>query len=621
MSETPATPFTRGVEIIRAHLKTLPETPGVYRMLGAKGEVLYVGKAKALKRRVASYTRPEALPIRLQRMIAETAAMEFIVTTTEHEALLLESNLIKKLEPRYNVLLRDDKMFPYIVIGKGHDYPQIFKHRGAKSVAGDYYGPFASASAVNETLTALQRAFLLRSCSDTYFSTRKRPCLLYQIKRCSAPCVGKISTAAYSELTREAKRFLSGKDSSARDELAARMAAASEAMEYERAAIYRDRIRALSQIQARQDINVAALDDADVIAAAHEGGRTCVQVFFIRQGRNYGNRAFYPRQTEHSTLSEVLEGFASQFYSEVPCPPLILLSEELAEPALLAEALSQKSGFRVVLETPKRGPKRAVVDLATRNAAEALARKLSEHTAQQKLLAGVAEVFGLPAQPRRIEVYDNSHIQGSHALGAMIVAGPEGFQKMAYRKFNMDDTRLQPGDDFAMMRAMLERRFGRLQREDADRSGGQWPDLLLIDGGAGQLGVVVAALEELGLHDLPVVGVAKGPDRNAGRERFFMPGREPFSLPPDDPVLYYLQRLRDEAHRFAITGHRARRAKAAVRSPLDGIPGIGPTRKKALLAHFGSGKAVTGAALVDLEAVPGISKAVARRVYEYFHTQ
>jgi excinuclease ABC subunit C len=606
--------------VIRAHLATLPETPGVYRMLGEKGAVLYVGKAKALKRRVASYTRPEGLPLRLQRMIAETTAMEFIVTSTEHEALLLESNLIKKLEPRYNVLLRDDKMFPYIVIGKGHEYPQLFKHRGMKSALGEYYGPFASASAVNETLTALQRAFLLRSCSDSYFATRKRPCLLYQIKRCSAPCVGKIQADAYAELVREAKRFLTGKDSTARDDLAARMEAASAAMEYERAAIYRDRIRALSQIQARQDINTASLDDADVVAVATEGGRTCVQVFFIRQGRNYGNRAFYPRQTENSTLAEVLEGFVSQFYSEVACPPLILLSETLSEPALLAEALSQKSAFRVVLDTPRRGTRHAVVALALRNAAEVLARKLSEQTAQQKLLAGVAEVFGLSAPPRRIEVYDNSHIQGRHALGAMIVAGPEGFQKTAYRKFNMDDASLQPGDDFGMMRAMLERRFARLQREDADRTEGQWPDLLLIDGGAGQLAVVCAALEDLGLHDIPVVGIAKGPDRNAGRERFFLPGREPFSLPPDDPVLYYLQRLRDEAHRFVITGHRARRSKAAVKSPLDAVPGIGPTRKKALLAHFGSGKAVTGAALADLEAVPGISKAIAQRIYAYFHT-
>ncbi|HEX2117218.1 MAG TPA: excinuclease ABC subunit UvrC [Alphaproteobacteria bacterium] len=596
-------------------------------MLDAKGDALYVGKARNVKRRVAQYLQFGRMPNRLQRMVSETRQLEVITTHTEVEALLLESNLIKRLAPRYNVLLRDDKSFPYIAILGDHDYPQLAKHRGARDRKGRYFGPFASAGAVNQTLTALQRAFLLRSCPDTVFNGRTRPCLLYQIKRCSAPCVGRIGEDDYAKLVAEAEEFLAGRSHDVQAQLAQRMQEASERLDFETAALFRDRIRALTQVQARQDINVEGVGDADVIAAHQAGGQTCIQVFFFRSGRNYGNRAYFPRADRQLTSAEVLAAFLGQFYDDKPAPPLILLSEDVPDCALIAEALTQKMGTRVQITVPERGDKRKPVEHALANAREALARRMAESGAQARLLEGVAAAFGLDAPPNRIEVYDNSHIAGREPLGAMIVAGPDGFMKNAYRKFNIrgvgspdNPGGIAPGDDYGMMREVLSRRFARALKEDPTRSSGTWPDLVLIDGGQGQLNATLQVLADLGINDVPVVAIAKGPDRDAGRERFFMPGREPFSLEPRDPVLYFLQRLRDEAHRFAIGGHRARRSRAIVQSPLDEIAGIGPTRKKALLLHFGSAKAVARAGLADLENVGGISKTVAKKIYDHFHS-
>jgi excinuclease ABC subunit C len=619
--------FGAGGEVIRAALPTLTQGPGVYRMLDAKGDALYVGKARNVKRRVAQYLQFGRMPNRLRRMVSETRQLEVITTHTEVEALLLESNLIKRLVPRYNVLLRDDKSFPYIAILTDHDFPQLAKHRGARDRKGLYFGPFASAGAVNQTLTALQRAFLLRSCPDTVFNGRTRPCLLHQIKRCSAPCVGRVTKEDYAKLVDEAEEFLSGRSHDVQTQLAQRMQEASEQLNFETAALFRDRIRALTQIQARQDINVEGVGNADVIAAHQAGGQNCIQVFFFRSGRNYGNRAYFPRADRQLSSAEVLAAFLGQFYDDKPAPPLILLSEDVPDCALIAEALTQKMGSRVHITVPERGEKRKPVEHAMANAREALARRMAESSSQARLLEGVATVFGLDAPPNRIEVYDNSHIAGREPLGGMIVAGPDGFTKNAYRKFNIrgvgnpdNPGGIAPGDDYGMMREVLSRRFARALKEDPTRSSGTWPDLVLIDGGQGQLNATLQVFADLGISDVPVVAIAKGPDRDAGRERFFMPGREPFSLEPRDPVLYFLQRLRDEAHRFAIGGHRARRSRAIVQSPLDEIAGIGPTRKKALLLHFGSAKAVARAGLADLENVGGISKAVAKKIYDHFHS-
>lgn len=610
--------LNRGVEIIKGYLRTLPDRPGVYRMLNDDGDALYVGKARSLKKRVTNYTMPVKLPIRLQRMIAETTQMEFVTTHTEVEALLLESNLIKKLMPRYNVLLRDDKTFPHILITGGQDYPQLTKHRGTRTEAGSYYGPFASAGAVNRVLTALQRAFQLRTCADTIFNSRTRPCLQFQIKRCTAPCVEKVTAGDYAEQVREAKQFLEGRSRDIQTDLATHMQAAAEALDFERAAKLRDRIRALTAIQAHQDINVEGVDDADIVAAYQDGGSTCIQVFFFRGGRNYGNRAYFPSHDKVLEVEEVLASFIAQFYDNKAAPPLILVSHDLAEEALLQEALSVRAGSKVELHTPKRGDKKRLVDHAVTNARDAHGRRLAETGSQAKLLAGVAEAFGLAEPPKRIEVYDNSHIQGAHAIGGMIVAGPDGFIKNAYRKFNIKAPEAA-GDDFAMMREVFTRRFERALKEDPERAGESWPDLVLIDGGEGQLGVVMEVMAELGIEDMALVAIAKGPDRDAGRERFFMPGRPPFGMEHKSPVLYYLQRLRDEAHRFAIGTHRAKREKAISASPLDEIQGIGPRRKKALLLHFGSARAVSRAGLTDLQAVEGISEAVARIIYDHFH--
>ena len=628
--DTMPAPALSGGDTIRTALETMPSSPGVYRMLDAKGAALYVGKARNLKKRVTSYTQTGRLNTRLARMVDETRAVEVITTHTEVEALLLEINLIKRLMPRYNVLLRDDKSFPYIAITGGEEFPRIAKHRGARDAKDSYYGPFASAGAVNQTLTALQRAFLLRSCSDAMFASRTRPCLLYQIKRCSAPCVGRIDKPGYARLVGEAKDFLAGRSREVQDHLAKRMQDASGDLQFESAALYRDRIRALTAIQARQDINLEGLGDADVIAAHQAGGVTAIQVFFFRGGRNYGNRGYFPKHDKSQDAAEVLAAFIGQFYEERPAPKLVLLSEEIPEAALIQEALTQKSGHRVRLHVPERGDKTRPIEHALANAREALGRRLAESSAQAQLLDGVARVFGLDETPQRIEVYDNSHISGAQALGAMIVAGPEGFIKAAYRRFNIralpkpgasgeDANAGSAGDDFAMMREVFRRRFARALEEDPAREGPNWPDLVLVDGGLGQLNAARGVLAELGLDDLAVVGIAKGPDRDAGRERFFIPGQEPFQLEKRDPVLYYLQRLRDEAHRFAIGGHRARRSREAMKSPLDDVPGIGPTRKKALLLHFGSAKAVARAGLADLEAAPGVSRSVAKKIYDHFH--
>jgi excinuclease ABC subunit C len=615
--DAPSGGFARGVEVIRGVLKTLPPGPGVYRMLDASGDPLYVGKARNLRNRVVNYTHLGNLSNRLRRMVAETAAMEVVLTHTEVEALLLESNLIKRLKPRFNVVLRDDKSFPFIHIAAGHDFPQLTKHRGARS-DGEYFGPFASAGAVNRTLIALQRAFLLRSCSDSIFGARTRPCLLYQIKRCSAPCVGRIDGAAYAGLIDEARQFLTGSSQEVKGHLSTEMQRASDNLDFEAAAMIRDRIRALSHVQGHQDINIEGVADADIIAAHQDGGRTCVQVFFFRAGQNWGNRAYFPSHDRQLGIEDVLTAFIGQFYDDKPPPKLILLSHELPEAALLEEALSTKAGRRVELAVPKRGEKTKLLDHALVNAREALGRRLAESATQRKLLEGVAAALGLDAPPGRIEVYDNSHIQGTNAVGAMIVAGAEGFLKNHYRKFNMR-TPEAPGDDYAMMREMLGRRFARALKEDPERKEGGWPDLILIDGGAGQLTAATQVMEELGIDDVAVAAIAKGPDRDAGRERFFLPGREPFGLEPRDPVLYFLQRLRDEAHRFAIGTHRAKRTKELGRSPLDEIAGIGARRKRALLHHFGSARGVARAGLADLEQVDGINKTVAKKIYEHFH--
>jgi excinuclease ABC subunit C len=609
---------SRGVAAIEAALATMPAGPGVYRMLDAKGEALYVGKARSLKKRVAAYTQFGRLPERLRRMVSETVTMEIVTTHTEAEALLLEANLIKRLKPRFNIVLRDDKSYPWLMLTEDHPFPQIAKHRGAQVRKGSYYGPFASAWAVNQTVTAMQRVFLLRSCQDTVFANRSRPCLLYQIRRCSAPCVGRITQEDYGKLVAQAKAFLAGKSASVQRELASEMEQAAEGLEFERAAAIRDRIRGLTHVQGSDVVNPASLQDADVIAAWQIAGQTCVQVFFVRGGRNNGNRPFFPSHGKAEEANEVLAAFIAQFYDDKPPPPLLLLNHELPEQALVEEALSLKTGRRVEIAVPQRGEKRAVVAHAEINAREALERKLAESAGQTKLLEGVAQLFRLPAPPERIEVYDNSHIMGTNPYGVMIAAGPEGFIKGAYRKFSIRGP-ITPGDDFAMMREVLERRFGRLMKAEEEGEKADWPDLVLIDGGAGQLSAARTVLQDLGVQDVPLVAIAKGPDRDAGREWFHMDGIPAFQLPPRDPVLYYLQRLRDEAHRFAITTHRAGRSRTLTQSELDEIPGIGAARKRALLNHFGSARSVKQAGLADLEAAPGISREIARRVYAHFH--
>jgi excinuclease ABC subunit C len=644
-------PLALGRAVIADHAKLAPSSPGVYRMIDGKGDVLYVGKAKNIRKRIIAYTRPTGYEPRIERMIAVTAALEFVSTATETEALLLEANLIKRLRPRFNVLLRDDKSFPYILITADHWAPQILKHRGARSRAGNYYGPFASVWAVNRTVTALQRAFLLRSCSDGFFESRTRPCLLYQIKRCSGPCTREIEFAEYGELVREANAFLSGKSQAVKDELAAEMEKASSALDFERAAIYRDRLAALSAVQSHQGINPRGVEEADVFAVHQAGGFSCVEVFFFRTGQNWGNRAYFPKADRSLSAGEVLGAFLAQFYDDKPCPRCIFISHEIEERALLAEALSTKSGGKVEVSVPQRGEKKDLVDHALANAREALARKLAETSSQRKLLELLVETFNLPRVPRRIEVYDNSHIQGSNAVGAMVVAGADGFQKNQYRKFNIRAADLAPGDDFGMMREVLGRRFKRLMTEapraaaDAPSVGASsepavvpaqveaagegaegedfppWPDLVVIDGGRGQLTAAQDTLAALGIADVPLVAVAKGPDRDAGLETFFVPGREPFKLKPREPVLYFVQRLRDEAHRFAVGSHRVRRRRDIREAGLQEIPGVGPTRKRALLHHFGTLKAIERAAPADLAKVPGISAEIARKIYDFFHEQ
>jgi excinuclease ABC subunit C len=608
-----------GVAAIRKTVRTLPVRPGVYRMLDAKGDVLYVGKARALRNRVANYTQVSRLSKRLQRMVAQTRSMQIVTTNTEAEALLLEAQLIKRYRPPYNVLLRDDKSFPFILLREDHPFPQVRKHRGARRHKGSYYGPFASAGSVTRTLNALQKLFLLRSCTDTFLATRKRPCLLYQIRRCSAPCVGRIDAAGYAELVEDAKAFLAGKSTQVQQKLAASMQAAAEAMDFELAAVFRDRLRALTFIQGTQTIAAEGLGDADIFALAAKGGTICVQAFFIRGGNNWGHRSFFPAHTADVPEEEVLASFLMQFYEEVPPPKTILLDREVPEAELLCEALSERAERKVTLRVPRRGDHVRMISQAKRNAEEELDRHLAETSTQARTMRALTELFELSEPPERIEVYDNSHVMGTNAVGAMIVAGPEGFRKNAYRKFNIKRPETVPGDDFAMMREVLGRRFARLEAEDPDRSRGEWPDLLLIDGGRGQLNAVLETLECAGIHDVPVVGISKGPDRNAGREVMHMPNGREITLPTNSAVLFYLQRLRDEAHRFAIGAHRQKRAKSMVSSPLDDVPGIGPARKRALLMHFGTAKAVRGAGLEDLEKAPGVSKTMARGIYDYFH--
>ena len=662
-----------GRAAILHYAKLAPSKPGVYRMIDARGDVLYVGKAKNVKKRVAAYARPTGLDTRIERMIAATRTLEFVVTRTETEALLLEANLIKRLRPRFNVLLRDDKSFPYILITSDHWAPQILKHRGGRSRKGQYYGPFASVWAVNRTVNALQRAFLLRSCSDPFFESRTRPCLLYQIKRCSAPCTKEIDFKDYAVLVREANEFLSGRSKTVKDELAGEMDKASLALDFEHAAVYRDRLAALSAIQSHQGVNPRGVEEADVFALHQQGGFTCVEVFFFRTGQNWGNRAYFPKADRSLAAGEILSAFLAQFYDDKPCPRLILISQAVADRALLAAALSTKSGHRIEVTQPQRGEKKDLIEHALANAREALGRKLAETSSQEKLLRQLAETFGLPRVPRRIEVYDNSHIQGTNAVGAMIVAGPEGFRKGQYRKFNIRSADLTPGDDFGMMREVLERRFKRLLAEtprgqgadaalplpvgervgvrgaeaaeqisgagtpspvalraptsplwgevkesDAEAEESPWPDLVLIDGGQGQLSAAREVLTALGV-EVPLAAIAKGPDRDAGRETFFLPGRDSFKLPPRDPVLYFVERLRDEAHRFAVGSHRTRRARDMREAGLQEIAGIGPGRKRALLHHFGTLKAIERASVTDLLQVDGISAETARRVYAFFH--
>ena len=679
MSEASATPggrgrLARGVAVIRDKVKTLPNSPGVYRMMNQKGDVLYVGKARDLKKRVTNYTQPTRQANRILRMISETTAMEFVTTHTEVEALLLEANLIKRYMPRYNVLLRDDKSFPYILITADHPAPQLAKHRGARNRPGEYFGPFASAGAVNRTIVALQRAFLLRPCSDSIFASRTRPCLQYQIKRCSGPCVGRINEADYQQLVSEAQAFLSGKSDAVKLRLSEEMQEASDALEFETAARLRDRITAFAAIQSRQDINLDGVEEADIIAAYQDSGHSCVQVFFFRNHGNYGNRAYFPAHDRHTEIPDILAAFMGQFYENKTPPKLILVNETPSEAALLSEALTLRAGTRVEILAAKRGDKRKAVDHAALNAKDALTRRMAESASQTRLLGALAELFRMEQPPKRIEVYDNSHISGTNPYGAMIVAGPEGFLKNQYRKYAIrdvtrreaedvpaaeDDTPLEPetpsglgeapmpafelepnpaaslaeaidvantlrppliaGDDYAMMRQVLTRRFSRALKEDPDRDKGLWPDLVLIDGGQGQLSIGMQVLADLGITDVCLAAIAKGPDRNAGRERFFLPGRDPFSLDPKSPVLYFLQRLRDEAHRFVIGAHRAKRSKEITRSILDDVPGIGAKRKKALLMHFGSARAVSQAGLSDLAGVPGVSDSVARKIYDHFH--
>ncbi|HEY0313951.1 MAG TPA: excinuclease ABC subunit UvrC [Allosphingosinicella sp.] len=609
----------QGVAAIRNVVRTLPVRPGVYRMLDAKGDVLYVGKARALRNRVTNYTQVSRLTKRLQRMVAQTRSMQIVTTNTEAEALLLEAQLIKRYRPPYNVLLRDDKSFPFILLREDHPFPQVRKHRGARRHKGQYYGPFASAGSVTRTLNALQKLFLLRSCTDTFLATRKRPCLLYQIRRCSAPCVGRIDEAGYAELVEDAKAFLAGKSTQVQQKLAGSMQAAAAGMDFELAAVFRDRLRALTFIQGTQTIAAEGLGDADIFALAAKGGTICVQAFFIRGGNNWGHRSFFPAHTADVPEEEVLASFLMQFYEEVPPPKTILLDRDVPEAELVGEALSERAERKVTLRVPKRGDHVRMISQANRNAEEELDRHLAETSTQAKTMRAVTELFELSEPPERIEVYDNSHVMGTNAVGAMIVAGPEGFRKNAYRKFNIKRPETVPGDDFAMMREVLGRRFARLEAEDPDRSRGEWPDLLLIDGGRGQLNAVLETLECAGIHDVPVVGISKGPDRNAGREVMHMPNGREITLPTNSAVLFYLQRLRDEAHRFAIGAHRQKRAKSMVSSPLDDVPGIGPSRKRALLMHFGTAKAVRGAALEDLEKAPGISRTMARGIYDYFH--
>jgi excinuclease ABC subunit C len=608
-----------GVAAIRNVLKTLPSRPGVYRMHDARGDILYVGKARSLKNRVNSYTQAARLSIRLKRMVAQTRSMTIVTTNNEAEALLLEAQLIKRYRPAYNVLLRDDKSFPFILLRADHPYPRIQKHRGARKTKGNYYGPFASAGEVGRTLNALQKLFLLRSCTDSFFSNRDRPCLLYQIKRCSAPCVGRIEEADYAELVSDAKDFLAGKSTRVQAKLADAMQAASGNMDFEMAAVYRDRLKALTFIQGSQAVNAEGVGDADIFALACKGGTMCIQAFFIRGGQNWGHRSFFPAHTNDVPEDEVFTSFLVQFYEDVPPPRTILLDRTLEEAALLAEALGEAAGGKVSIMVPQRGDRVPLIKQAKRNAEEALDRHLAESTTQAKVFREMAELFELEGPPDRIEIYDNSHIQGTNAVGAMVVAGPEGFRKGAYRKFNIKRPETAPGDDFAMMREVMERRFGRAQREDPDREGKEWPDLVLIDGGKGQVSAVKGVLDELGVEDVPFIGVSKGPDRNAGRETFHFPDGREFTLPVNAPVMFHLQRLRDEAHRFAIGAHRQKRAKAIGVSTLDEVPGIGPARKRALLMHFGTARAVRNASLEDLGKAPGVSKAMAQGIYDFFH--
>ncbi len=622
-----------GPDVIRRAVKTLPNKPGVYRMFNTKGDVLYVGKARSLKNRVQSYTRFGGHTNRIAAMIANTASMEFVTTQTEAEALLLEANLIKKLKPRFNVVLRDDKSFPYILIAKDHAVPQIMKHRGARNRPGSYYGPFASAGSVNRTINALQKAFLIRSCNDSVYDNRTRPCLLYQIKRCAAPCTGEISEAGHMDLVRQAETFLSGRSQAVKADLARLMEEAAGRLDYEQAARYRDRISAMSHVTSQQGINPQSVEEADVFAIAQEGGHSCIQVFFFRAGQNWGNRAYFPRADKGIDEADVLGSFLAQFYDDKPVPKHVFLSHSISERALLQDALSTRSGRKVAVVKPQRGEKRDLVEHALTNAREALGRRLAESRSQAKLLDGVKEVFGLERRPRRIEIYDNSHIQGSNPVGAMVVAGEAGLLKAHYRKFNIKSADMEAGDDYAMMREVLSRRFSRLLKEHGDREvpdvdGGEedaedtvpaWPDLVLIDGGRGQLRAVQQTFKDLGVEGVPVAGIAKGPDRDAGRERFYLPKGDAFMLDSRDPVLYYVQRLRDEAHRFAIGSHRSRRQKSIGSSPLDEITGIGPGRKRALLKAFGSARSVSRASIADLEAVDGVSRSLAKAIYGHFH--
>ncbi|SIO02869.1 Excinuclease ABC subunit C [Parasphingorhabdus marina DSM 22363] len=608
-----------GMAAIREVLETLPTRPGVYRMQDQRGDVLYVGKARSLKARVGAYVQMARLPQRLLRMVAQTRSMTIVTTGSEAEALLLEAQLIKKFRPAYNVLLRDDKSFPFILLREDHDFPRIQKHRGARRAKGQYFGPFASAGSVNQTLNALQKLFLLRSCTDSFFNNRSRPCLLYQIKRCSAPCVDRISKEDYAELVEDSRNFLSGKSTEVQGKLGEQMEKASEALDFEMAAVYRDRLKALTFIQGNQAVNAAGLPDADIFALASKGATVCIQAFFIRGGQNWGHRSFFPAHTSHVEIEDVFSSFLMQFYDRMPPPKLVLLDRELPDADLLAEALGTKAEYKVSVSKPQRGDRRKLLEQASRNAQEALDRRLAESSTQAKIMREMVELFDMDAVPDRIEIYDNSHIQGTNMVGGMVVAGPEGFRKNAYRKFNIKNPDIAPGDDFAMMKEVLERRFARAQKEDPDRARGEWPDLVLIDGGKGQMSAAQDALQEIGVEDVLMIGVSKGPDRNAGRETFHMMDGREINLPMNSPVLFYLQRLRDEAHRFAIGAHRTRRAKSVGHSSLDDVPGIGPARKKALLLHFGTARAVKNASLDDLQGAPGVSKTVAQKVYDYFH--